>query len=63
MGTLLAPIFFIPTMIYLGAIWFAELIIGKSWAERIRLPVVLIIMHFSWGIGFITSPRTLISNS
>ena len=63
LGTLLAPIFFIPTIIYLGALLIAALIIGKSWAERIRLPFVLIIMHFSWGIGFITSPRTLISNS
>ena len=63
LGTLFAPIFFIPTIIYLVAILIATLIIGKSWAERIRLPFVLIIMHFSWGIGFITSPRTLISNS
>jgi len=63
LGTLLAPIFFIPAIIYLGAILIAALIIGKSWVERIRLPFVLIIMHFSWGIGFITSPRTLISNS
>ena len=63
LGTFWAPVFFIPILTYLGAILIAALVIGKSWAERIRLPIVLIIMHFSWGIGFITSPRTLISNS
>ena len=63
LGTFWAPVFFIPIFTYLGAILIAALVIGKSWAERIRLPIVLIIMHFSWGIGFITSPRTLISNS
>ncbi|NCW94101.1 MAG: glycosyltransferase family 2 protein [Actinobacteria bacterium] len=63
LGTFWAPVFFIPIFTYLGAILIAALVIGRSWAERIRLPIVLIIMHFSWGIGFITSPRTLISNS
>jgi hypothetical protein len=36
--------------------------LGIDWSERVRLPMVLIIMHFSWGFGFITSPRTLISD-
>ena len=63
LGTCVAPVFFIPTFFYFGAILISSLVIGKSWAERIRLPFVLTIMHFSWGIGFITSPRTLISNS
>jgi GT2 family glycosyltransferase len=63
LGAFWAPVFFIPMFTYLGAILIATLVIGKSWAERVRLPIVLIIMHFSWGIGFITSPRTLISNS
>ena len=63
LGAFWAPVFFIPIFTYLGAILIAALVIGKSWAERVRLPIVLIIMHFSWGIGFITSPRTLISNS
>ena len=63
LGAFWAPVFFIPIFTYLVAILIAALVIGKSWAERVRLPIVLIIMHFSWGIGFITSPRTLISNS
>ena len=36
-----------------------SLIIGKSWGERFRLPLVLITMHMSWGIGFLSSPRKL----
>jgi GT2 family glycosyltransferase len=63
LGTLISPIFFIPTVMYLSTITISALFIGKSWTERFLLPVVLIIMHFSWGIGFITSPRALISNS
>ena len=27
---------------------------------RARLPVVLATMHLSWGIGFLTSPRSLL---
>lgn len=63
LGFLVAPIFLLPTLIYLSTISLASLAIGKSWDERLLLPIVLIIMHFSWGIGFITSPRALISNS
>lgn len=63
LGTVVSPLFLLPSLIYFSAISLASLSIGKSWDERIRLPLVLIIMHFSWGIGFITSPRTLISNS
>jgi len=59
----ISPWFLIPPLGYLIALKIASLFIGKSWAERLRLPIVLIIMHFSWGIGFITSPRGLISNS
>ena len=62
-GILVSPIFLLPILLYLSTISLASLWIGKSWDERIRLPLVLIIMHFSWGIGFITSPRALISKS
>jgi hypothetical protein len=27
------------------------------------LPIVLIVMHFSWGFGFISSPRSLVPTS
>jgi glycosyltransferase involved in cell wall biosynthesis len=59
-GLLISPWFFIPSLIYISAILFASMVIGKSWSERIRLPIVLITMHFSWGFGFISSPRNLI---
>ena len=62
-GILVSPLLLLPSLIYFTTISVASLLIGKSWDERIRLPLVLIIMHFSWGIGFITSPRALISNS
>jgi GT2 family glycosyltransferase len=58
-----SPWFLIAPIGYLLTVKLASLFIGKSWAERVRLPLVLIIMHFSWGFGFITSPRGLISNS
>ena len=63
LGLLLHPIFFIPFTCYLAAIFLASLVIGKNWSERVRLPLVLMIMHFSWGFGFISSPRTLVSRS
>jgi len=61
LGVFVNPIFFLLPMIYLSAILIASLILGKGWNEKIRLPIVLIIMHFCWGFGFITSPRALIS--
>jgi glycosyltransferase involved in cell wall biosynthesis len=60
-GVLVSPFLFIPSATYVLAILFSSLYIGKSWAERIRLPIVLITMHFSWGFGFISSPRNLIT--
>jgi glycosyltransferase involved in cell wall biosynthesis len=63
LGTFLTSIFYLPTAIYLLALFTASLVIGKRWDERLLLPVVLIIMHFSWGFGFITSPRALINVS
>ncbi len=56
----LNPIFFIPVVIYISSLFLSALVIGKSWGERIRLPLVLATMHMAWGFGFITSPRKLI---
>lgn len=58
---LVNPLFLIPIAMYLFLISAAALVIGGTWGERALLPFVLIIMHFSWGFGFISSPRTLIS--
>jgi GT2 family glycosyltransferase len=60
LGVFINPMFFIPSMTYGLAILLSSAYLGKSWAERIRLPIVLITMHFSWGFGFISSPRNLI---
>lgn len=60
LGLFISPWFFTPTLIYISTIFVASIAIGKSWSERIRLPIVLITMHFSWGFGFISSPRNLI---
>jgi len=32
---------------------------GEAWPLRLRLPAVLATMHFSWGWGFLTSPKSL----
>jgi glycosyltransferase involved in cell wall biosynthesis len=54
------PIFSAPLFAYLTAITLSSIFIGKTWSERVRLPIVLITMHFCWGFGFISSPRKLI---
>lgn len=61
LGLLVNPIFLLLPAIYLTAIFIASFLLGRGWSEKIRLPIVLIIMHFCWGFGFITSPRTLIA--
>ena len=61
LGALLSPWLFIPAATYLVAIGVGSLVIGKTLAEKIILPAVLATMHISWGIGFITSPRNLLS--
>ena len=61
LSLLLSPIFILPLLVYLAAIGAASLVIGKSIRERLLLPLVLITMHFSWGFGFISSPRKLIA--
>ena len=63
LGLLINPIFFTPFIGYLLVICLASVFIGKKWSERVRLPIVLIIMHFSWGFGFISSPRALVPRS
>ena len=54
------PIFFIPAAIYGLFLVFASLKIGKSIKERIYLPAILLTMHMSWGVGFITSTRRFV---
>lgn len=39
----------------------AGMLIGRaeSWPVRVRIPAVLATMHWSWGLGFLTSPSDL----
>ncbi|MGA1278814.1 MAG: glycosyltransferase family 2 protein [Candidatus Nanopelagicaceae bacterium] len=55
------PIFIAPLLGYLTVIAFGSALIGKDLGERLRLPWVLMTMHMSWGLGFLPSPRRLIS--
>ena len=60
-GVFLNTLFFIPVLLYLVLIIFSSLIIGKNPYQKISLPSVLITMHMSWGLGFLTSPKNLIN--
>lgn len=59
LGTLFSTLFLIPALAYALFILIAAISIGASLGEIICLPTILITMHFSWGIGFLTSPKTL----
>jgi succinoglycan biosynthesis protein ExoA len=52
-------IFIIPAAIYGIFLITASLITGKGWIEKLLLPIVLFTMQMSWGLGFLTSPKTL----
>ncbi len=60
LGSTVHPLFLIPVGLYLLGNLVGSVMIGKSWSERVRLPAVLATMHFSWGTGFLTSPKNLI---
>lgn len=72
LGTTFAAVvafFFWPASVvpvgYLAAITVGGIAISSGEAVRTRLatPVVLAVMHWCWGIGFITSPRALYRGS
>jgi glycosyltransferase involved in cell wall biosynthesis len=58
-GWIIAPIFFVPAFIYGLFTVIASILIGKSLGEVLRMPAILLTMHISWGIGFLTSPNSL----
>ena len=62
-GIFFSPYFFLPIIGYLAFIGVGSIFVARSWGEFIRLPMVLITMHFSWGMGFILSSKHLISSS
>ena len=62
-GWLVSPILFAPAIIYGVFIVIASAVIGKSIAEFLRLPFILLTVHMTWGIGFITSSKSLIGDA
>jgi glycosyltransferase involved in cell wall biosynthesis len=59
LGWLISPVLLIPALVYPVFIVIASLIIGKSAGEILCLPTILPVMHISWGLGFLTSPKSL----
>jgi hypothetical protein len=58
--SIINPIFILPFVFYLSLIIVGGFIIGKKLNEKLLLPIVLFVMHFSWGFGFLTSPKRLL---
>lgn len=61
LGIFLSPIFFLPVATYLALILIGSLFLGKSIAEKIILPTVLVTMHMVWGAGYLSSPKGLMA--
>ena len=61
LGATLNPVCYLPFGLYILGNLVGSLVIGKTVQEKITLPAVLATMHFSWGWGFLTSPKNLVS--
>ena len=57
------PILFIPAAVYLLFVLAASVRIASSIREYFLLLTVIPTMHFAWGAGFISSPKTLVPSS
>ncbi len=60
LGLALNSIFIIPAAIYMIFVAGASIAIARSLIQYIYLLAVIPTMHFAWGAGFITSPKTLV---
>jgi hypothetical protein len=56
----IAPVLFTPAVIYLLFVVLASIKIATSIREYFLLLAVIPTMHFAWGAGFISSPKTLV---
>ena len=63
LGIVLSAVFFIPALVYLLFVVLASLKISTSISEYLLLLLVIPTMHFAWGAGFISSPKTLVPAS
>jgi glycosyltransferase involved in cell wall biosynthesis len=59
-GAALQSILFIPASIYLLFLALASAKIASTLREAILLVLILPTMHFSWGLGFLTSSKSLV---
>jgi glycosyltransferase involved in cell wall biosynthesis len=62
-GVLVHPLLLLPAAIYLLFTFLASVKIATSVSEFLRLLLIIPTMHFSWGAGFISSPKTLATTS
>ena len=60
-GIFIHPYYLLPALSYATAVLAGAFVIGKTFSEKLTLPAVLATMHISWGAGYLTSPRKLIS--
>ena len=60
-GIFIHPYYLLPALSYATAVLAGAFFIGKTFSEKVTLPAVLATMHISWGAGYLTSPRKLIS--
>lgn len=63
LGIVFTSVFFIPALVYLLFVVLASLKISTSISEYLLLLLVIPTMHFAWGAGFISSPKTLVPAS
>ena len=63
LGAAISGIFYIPAAIYLLFVIGAAVKIATTISDFFRLLIVLPTMHFAWGAGFLTSPKTLAPSS
>jgi succinoglycan biosynthesis protein ExoA len=62
-GALIHPALYLPAATYITFIAITPLFISKNLAHYPALLFILPTMHFSWGFGFLTSPRKLVPDS
>jgi succinoglycan biosynthesis protein ExoA len=62
LGALVTPWAFALPLGYAGVIVGGSVVVGRDLeaADRAWLPLVLATMHMCWGVGFLTSPRSLV---
>jgi len=62
-GSIIDQSLFLPAATYITFIAITPLFISKNLAHYPLLVFILPTMHFSWGLGFLTSPRKLVPDS